>query len=110
MKKYTLLISALLLSFSFFASSAFASNSLIGYWSNDKIRLNLKAGNQYTYIVKILGVNKVFKGDWSTKGKTLTLNYTLFGKHKKTATYSFAANGDLVLTQDGKTSQLKKKK
>lgn len=111
MKKMTLFISAILLIFSFFASNAFASNALIGYWSNDKIKLNLKADKQYTYIVKILGINKVFEGNWSsTNEKMLTLNYTLLGKHKKTAAYSFASNGDLILTQDGKTSQLKKKK
>jgi len=110
MKKLTYFISAILFSCTVFASSAFASNALIGYWSNDKIKLNLKTDNQYTYIVKILGVNKVFKGEWSIKDKTLTLNYTLIGSRKKTAGYSFASNGDLILEQDGKTSQLKKKK
>lgn len=109
MKKYALLITALLLSFSLFSSSAFAKDPLIGYWSNNKIKLNLKASNQYTYEVKILGIKKTFTGQWSADGKTLTLNYTLLGDHKKTADYSFS-KGDLLLTQKGKTSRLKKRK
>ena len=109
MKKYTLLITALLLSFSLFSSTAFAKDSLIGYWSNSKIKLNLKANKQYTYKVKIVGITKTFTGKWSADSKTLTLNYTLLGKHKKTASYSFS-KGNLLLTQKGKTSILKKRK
>ena len=109
MKKYTLLITALLLSFSLFSSNAFAKDPLIGYWSNSKIKLHLKTGSQYTYEVKLLGVKKTFTGQWSADGKTLTLNYTFVGKHTKKAIYSFH-NGDLLLVQKGKKSRLKKKK
>ena len=108
MKKITLLITAILLSFSLLSTSAFAKNPLVGNWSNGKIKLNIKANHKYTYTVKILGVKKTFVGRWSTKGKTLTLNYTLLGKRKKTATYSFN-KGNLLLKQNGKTSRLKKR-
>ncbi len=109
MKKYTLLITALLLSFSIFSTIAFAKDSLIGYWSNDKVKLNLKADKSYVYKVKIMGITKTFTGKWFADGKTLTLNYTLLGEHKKTANYSFK-KGNLLLTQEGKTSILKRKK
>ena len=109
MKKITLLIMALLLSFSLFSSNAFATDPLIGHWSNNKIKLNLKANKHYTYEVKILGIKKAFNGEWSSTGKILTLHYTLFGKHQKTASYSFN-KGELLLTQKGKTSHLKKRK
>ena len=109
MKKYALLMTALLLSFSLFSSTAFAKDSLIGYWSNSKIKLHLKTGSQYTYEVKLLGMKKTFTGQWSADGKTLTLNYTFVGKHTKTALYSFN-KGDLLLVQKGKESRLKKRK
>ncbi len=108
MKKITLLITALLLSLSLFSTNALAKNSLVGNWSNGKIKLNIKANHKYTYTVKILGVRKTFTGKWSTKGKTLTLNYTLLGKRTKTATYSFS-KGNLLLKQKGKTSSLKRR-
>ena len=100
---------ALLLSFSFFSSNAFATDPLIGHWSNSKIKLTLKANKHYTYEVKILGIKKTFNGQWSSAGKILTFKYTLLGKHQKTASYSFD-KGDLLLTQKGKTSRLKKSK
>jgi hypothetical protein len=109
MKKLTLLLTTLLVSFTLFSSTAFAQNPLIGYWSNDKIKLHLKTNNQYIYSVKILGITKNFTGNWSAKDNKLTLNYTLLGKHKKTATYSFS-KGKLLLTQKGKTSHLTKRK
>ncbi len=109
MKKITLLIMALLLSFSFFSSNAFAADPLLGHWLNNKIKLTLKADKHYLYEVKILGVKKTFTGEWSSAGKKLTFKYTLLGKHQKTASYSFD-KGDLLLTQKGKTSRLKKRK
>jgi hypothetical protein len=108
MKKFTLLITTILLSFSLLSTTAFAKDSLVGHWSNGKINLNLKATHKYTYSVKILGIKKTFSGKWSVKGKTLTLNYTLLGQRKKTATYSFS-RGNLLLNQKGKVSRLKKR-
>jgi len=108
MKKYLLLISALLLVFTVFSTNAFAKDTLVGYWSSSKIKLNLKSNHKYTYAVKILGIKKTFKGKWSATSNMLTLNYTLLGKRKKTAKYSFS-RGDLLLTQKGKTSRLKKR-
>ncbi|MCK5918454.1 MAG: hypothetical protein KAG34_08510 [Cocleimonas sp.] len=108
MKKITLLITALFLSISLASTNAFAKDSLVGYWSSDKIKLNLKANKNYTYSVKILGITKTFIGTWTTKDKTLTLNYDLLGKRKKTASYSFS-KGKLLLVQNGKTSYLKRR-
>jgi hypothetical protein len=108
MKKFILLITTILLGFSFLSTTTFAKDSLIGHWSNSKINLNLKANHKYTYSVKILGIKKTFSGKWSVKGNNLTLNYNLLGQHKKTATYSFSG-GDLLLQQEGKISRLKKK-
>ncbi|HFC93356.1 MAG TPA: hypothetical protein ENJ51_11160 [Leucothrix mucor] len=108
MKKITLLITVLLLSLSLFSMPAFAENPLVGSWSNEKIKLTIKANHKYTYTVKILGVKKTFIGKWSTKGKTLTFNYTLLGKRTKAATYSFS-KGNLLLKQNGKTSHLKRR-
>ena len=108
MKKRTFLLSSALLTLSLFSGSSFAADSLIGNWASNKIKLHLKASKNYNYSVKILGVNKNFSGKWSTSGNVLTLNYTLLGEHKKTATYSFD-KGDLLLKQGGKTSRLKRK-
>jgi len=107
MKKH-LLISALLLALSFFSTNSFATDTLVGNWANNKIKLNLRANHKYTYVVKILGINKTFLGDWSATSDKLTLRYTLLGERKKTAKYSFS-RGDLLLTQKGKTVRLKKK-
>jgi peroxiredoxin len=109
MKKLTLLLSTLLVSFTLLSSTAFAQDPLIGYWSNEKIKLHLKANNTYFYSVKILGITKDFNGNWSAKNKKLTLNYKLLGDHKKTASYAFS-QGKLLLTQKGKTSELTKRK
>lgn len=106
MKKQLFLLTFLVLSI--FSTHSFAQDSLIGHWSNDKIKLNMEANHSYIYTVTIIGVKKTFSGDWSTKGDILTLKYTLLGDHEKTATYSFD-KGDLILTQKGKTSRLKKK-
>jgi len=115
MKKHILLV-LFLFSFSLLSGSAFAKNSLIGNWKSSKIKLNLKSNHHYSYSVKILGISKKFTGTWSTKiiksksGKKkniLVLTYNLFGKHTKTAQYSFT-KGKLKLIQDGKTSYLKK--
>ena len=108
MKKHIFLISALFLALSFFSTSSFAADSLIGNWANKKIKLNLRANHKYTYVVKILGIKKTFKGDWSASNNKLTLKYTLLGERKKTAKYSFS-RGDLLLVQGGKTSRLKRR-
>jgi len=108
MKKHLLSILFLLLALPFLSTNSFATDSLIGHWANKKIKLNLRANHKYTYVVKILGINKTFKGRWSATSNKLTLKYTLLGEHKKTAKYSFS-RGDLLLTQGGKTSRLKKK-
>lgn len=108
MKKHVLLVSFLLLALSLFSVHSFAADKLVGNWSGDKIKLNLRENQTYTYIVKIVGIKKTFKGDWLATSDKLTLNYTLLGERKKTAKYSFS-RGDLLLTQNGKTSRLKRK-
>ncbi len=118
MKKNTLIIALLAFSLlSLFSTRVYAKDSLIGNWASSKIQLHLKPNHRYIYSVKILGIKKKFKGSWSTKtisrknGKKanlLILNYTLLGKHSKTAEYSFS-KGRLKLKQNGKVQYLTKK-
>ncbi len=108
MNKHWFSTSLLVLFLSFFSVGSFAADSLVGHWVNNKIDLNLKVNKRYIYKVKILGVRKTFRGNWSATTKVITLKYKLLGNRKKTATYSFS-RGDLLLTQKGKTSRLKRK-
>jgi len=86
-------------------SIAFADSSkLVGNWKGEKVKLNLKANNTYTYNLKGLK----FNGAWSASGNTLTLNYKIMGISKsRKSTYSFKG-ADLVLSSKKGNVVLKK--